>query len=98
MRDAILTVIDVPALTADAVPFEVAFGAVAVPNAVLLTNKNPTPMGVRTNGAEADEFQLGAGESLLVMCPTAAGLTALSVTTTDTQDGDASVEYVIFGD
>jgi hypothetical protein len=65
---------------------------------VLISNKSTLPIGVRTNGAEADEFEIEAGKAMLVLGQTAVGLTAIVVTTTAIQTEAGVVEYNVFGD
>jgi hypothetical protein len=83
-------IIDIPDETADAAPFDVPFGAISV-------NTNNLPIGVRTNAAVSDEFEIPAGDSICIVAPTAVGLTSCVVTTTAIQVGAGTVEYTLLG-
>lgn len=94
--------IDIPGATLSAVSFAVPFGSVASPTLVYLKNLSGHDLGVRLNGAVADEYQLPAnGQGLPIAAGAAAGanpLTSLSVVTTTAQVTDGQVFFAVFGD
>lgn len=93
-------IVDIPDTTVAATEFALSFGSVESPTAVFVSNTGNQDLGVRINGAVADEYQLAPGSGQLIAMPAAAGanpITELSLFTTDTQDGAGGFEYIIFG-
>ena len=94
--------IDIPGATLSAVSFAVPFGSVASPTLVFLKNMSGHDLGVRLNGAVADEYQVPAnGQQVLIASPAAAGanpLDSVDVVTTTAQVTDGQVFFAVFGD
>ncbi len=94
-------IIDIPATTAADTEFEIPVGSIAKIKAFKLVNTNDLDMGIRFNGAGADEFQLAPGGMIEMAQPVASDandLTAISVVTTDTQVTAGTFEFHVFGD
>lgn len=93
---------DIPGATLANVAFAVPFGTVASPTVVYVKNLSGHDMGVRLNGAVADEYQIPAnGQAIFGGFPAAAAanpLASLSLVTTTAQVTDGQVFFAVFGD
>jgi hypothetical protein len=93
--------IDVPDEAANDTVYAVPFGTIASPTAVMIENKTGQDLGVRINGAVADEFQLPDGGVFAYAAPAAAAavpIDELAVVTTAAQVGAGKVNFWIVGD
>lgn len=100
-NDSAVGFIDVPDTTAMAVVFPISVGGITKIKAYYLSNKTGQALGVRLNGAVADEFNLPDGSALMMFCPTAPAanpLASISLVTTALQVGDGQILYRVFGD
>ena len=94
-------IIDVPDTTASATAYSIPFGGIGT-GATLLHVKNKTgqDMIVKINGSLA-LFNLPTNGEVTISAaalPASTPLTALSLTTTATQSGDGTIEYLVAGD
>lgn len=93
--------IDIPAATVAPATYVVPFGSVSAAKTVIIQNLMSTEIGVRLNGAVADNFTLGAGQTFIISGPvagTTVPITAASVLTTDAPTEVEYVNFWIFGD
>jgi hypothetical protein len=93
--------VDVPALAAAATVFALSFGSIASATGLLVQNNTGQDLGVRINGAIADEFQVPDGSCkafALPATPATNGVTAISLVTTEEQVLAGSIAYRLFGD
>lgn len=92
--------IDVPAATADNATFNVAFGSVGSATLIYILNKTESAIGVRLQGAVADQFEIAPLGFLLQCMPdnVTTPIDEIVVTTTALQVAAGTVEFVIVGD
>ena len=93
--------IDISAGTASGVAFTLAFGSIASPTCVLISNTNIYEMAVWAQGLSSTPFHLAAGGVMLLSQPlscTSVPMSACSVVTTVTQTSAGTVEFMVFGD
>lgn len=92
--------IDVPAATADNTTFPVSFGSVGSATLIYIVNKTEAAIGVRLQGAVADQFEIAPLGFLLQAMPdnVATPIDEIVVVTTALQVAAGTVEFVIVGD
>lgn len=91
--------VDIPDATMAAVVFSVPLGTVDSCSVLVLKNKTTQDLGIRINGALADQFQVPAGGIFALggALPSAAPVTQLDVVTTALQTGVGQVDFYAFG-
>ena len=94
--------LDIPDTTVAATSFPLDFGTIGTNGKLLvIKNRNNQDMGVRLNGAVADNFSLAPSGLMMISNPadptTGAVLTSCAVTTTDVQAGVGLLDYWVFG-
>lgn len=96
--------IDVPTTAAPATVFAIPMGSVDQAKCIIIRNALSADVGVRLNGAVADNFRLASGAEWALVSPTAPtgaplGLvTSVSIVTTATPLSIEQVFFFIFGD
>ena len=93
--------IDVPPGTTAATVFAIPFGSVDAAKVCVVQNLMSTEVGVRLNGAVADDFTLGPGQKFSVDGPvagTTTPITSVDVVTTADPAATEFVQYWVFGD
>jgi len=94
-------VIDVPNGTIVGAIIGIPFGSVSASFAVLVKNNMTSAIGVRLNGAVADEFEIApSGEFMLSgsAAPSGTPLTQVDVVTTADPTTTEQINYWVFGD
>ena len=93
--------IDIPDGTGAASAFAVPFGSIGVgAKLLIIKNRNNADVGVRLQGAVADEFQLPAQGFIMISMPVNAGanpVLSASITTTAIQSGNGYVDFFVYG-
>lgn len=89
--------IDIPKTTVTATTYQVPFGSIASGKVAAIQNNTGQDLHVSVNGSE-DVFTVPPGGVCMPSCGEAAGITALSVTTTATMTEDGTVSYLVLGD
>jgi hypothetical protein len=93
--------VDIPDGTTSDSAFELPFGSVEEATSLFVKNTNTQAMGIVFNEGEGATFELPPNGVLLIAMPTSpgeAGVTAISVVTTATQEDDGVVQFAIFGE
>lgn len=93
--------IDIPNGTVVGTEFAVPFGSVAVPKLLMIKNNMTSEVGVRLNGAVADDFKVPAGGVLCYAVPTGPTvdpISALSIATTVDPTNTERANFWLFGD
>lgn len=81
--------------------FPIPFGSVAKARVLVIKNLGTADVGVRLNGAVADQFQLSASGELAYVCQTTPGTTSItsaSIVTTAAPPTVEACHYWVFGD
>lgn len=92
--------VDIPDATVATTAFVVPFGTITSATYIEVVNDNDQDMGIRINGAVADNFQISPGGRFVVVQEdesTANPITAVSVVTTALQVGDGIVSFTVVG-
>jgi hypothetical protein len=93
--------IDVQTTDAPATVFALPFGSVAAAKVLVIKNMMSSEVGVRINGAVANNFRVPAGGMVVYAAPVAPGAepwTSVSVVTTATPAAIENVQFFIYGD
>lgn len=93
--------IDVPGATPAATVFPIPFGTVSSAKVLVVKNMMSTDVGIRFNGAVADNFQVAAGACVAVFAPAAPvanPLTSISVVTTAVPGATEQLSFWVYGD
>lgn len=93
--------IDVPNGTTPPTTFSVPFNAVDNAKTVIVRNDMTSDVGIRLNGAVADNFELGPAGEMIISSPTAPGTTPITQVDVVTTADPANLErifYWVFGD
>jgi len=92
-------VIDVPDTTVSTTAYSIPFGSIASATAVWVQNKTGQPMSLKLNGSAAlNNLPDGAGLLIAAAALATGPLTAVSLTTTATQSGAGTIEFLVLGD
>jgi len=93
--------IDIPGATTTPTVFPIPFGTVASCKMLIIKNCMSSDIGVRFNGAVANEFQVAPGGMVMVSMPQAPvtnPVTSISVVTTSVPGATEYVSFWVFGD
>lgn len=93
--------IDVQPTDIPATIFIIPFGSIASAKVAVIKNLMSSDIGVRINGAVADNFKISAGGELIYACqiaPSSNPMASISIVTTATPGSIENVSYWIFGD
>lgn len=93
--------VDVPGATAPATVIPIPFGQVQSCKLLLIKNMMSNDIGIRINGAVADNFQVATGTIAFIAMPQSPVMNpvaSLDFVTTATPGGTETVAFFVFGD
>lgn len=93
--------VDVQTTDAPASLFPMPFGSVAAAKVLIIKNMMSSEVGIRINGAVANNFRVPAGAVVIYAAPVAPGAepwTSATIVTTATPAAIENVQFFIYGD
>lgn len=93
--------IDVPGGTSATTPIPIPFGTVSQCRVLIIKNMMSSDIGIRFNGAVADNFQIAPGAMVSIFqpqSPVANNLASASIVTTAVPGTTETVSFWVFGD
>ena len=94
-------IIDIPSGTGPSAAFDIPFGSVEVAKMVVINNSSNDEVGIKLNGAVADNYRISGGGFMSIVMPTEPGadpVSSMELTWINSNTTLQTIQYFVFGD